>query len=98
MHVAKSMNISCRTISGEAFIFNQETRELIKLDKVGSFIWDQIDGIKTIQIITENCIKTFEGDEETIKQSVEEFIRELCNKNVAVLATKPFPKEMTSVC
>ena len=58
-YVAKGINVSCRTIDGEAFIFDQIKRLLIKLDEVGSFIWDQIDGVKTIEQISEICCQSF---------------------------------------
>jgi hypothetical protein len=97
-YVAKGMNVSCRTIDGEAFIFDQETRLLLKLDEVGSFIWDQINGLKTIDQISEICCQSFEGNREDILLSVEEFISDLHNKNVVVLSTQPFKEEMISAC
>ncbi|HUT96228.1 MAG TPA: PqqD family protein [Candidatus Paceibacterota bacterium] len=97
-YAAKGMNVSCRTIDGEAFIFDQETRLLLKLDEVGSFIWDQINGLRTINQISEICCKTFEGDKEDILSSVKEFIDDLHNKNMVVLSTKPFGKEVISAC
>lgn len=97
-YVAKGINVSCRTIDGEAFIFDQSTRLLLKLDKVGSFIWDQINGTKTIKQISEICCQIFTGDKEDIRSSVQEFINDLHDKNVAVLSTKSFKEEMISDC
>lgn len=97
-YAAKGLNVSCRTINGEAFIFDQNTRLLLKLDEVGSFIWDQIDGLKTIEQISELCCQTFVGDKEYIQLAVREFIDDLHNKNVAALSTEPFQGEMISAC
>lgn len=97
-YAAKGMNVSCRTIDGAAFIFDQDKRVLLKLDEVGSFIWDQIDGVKTVEQISEICCQTFAGDKEEICLSVREFIDDLRNKNVVALSTEPFGEEMTSAC
>lgn len=95
---AKGMNVSCRTIDGEAFVFDQETRFLLKLDKVGSIIWDQINGTKTIEEICAACCVAFSGDREEITSAVYEFIVDLHEKRVVVLSTEPFGEEAISAC
>ena len=97
-YVAKGMNVSCRTIDGEAFIFDQETRLLLQLDGVASFIWDQINGTKTIKEISDACCQVFAGEAEEIQSSVQAFISDLEDKNVVVLSTEPFPEEVSSAC
>jgi len=97
-YAAKGINVSCRTIGGESFIFDQDTKLLLKLDEVGSFIWDRIDGIKTVEQISEICCQTFTGDKEDIRSAVREFIDDLRNKNVVVLSVEPFREEMASAC
>ena len=97
-YAAKGINVSCRTINGTAFIFDQNTKLLLKLDEVGSFIWDQIDGLKTIEQIVEICCQVFEGDRECIQLSIKEFIDSLLDKNVVVFSTEPFKEEMISAC
>lgn len=97
-YAAKGINVSCRTINGEAFILDQATRALHKLDKVGSFIWDQINGLRTIADISNMCSKEFEGDTEEIRKSVQEFIDTLCDKRIAEQSSEPFEKEMISDC
>lgn len=47
-YIAKGINVSCRTIESEAFIFNQETRLLLKLDEVDNTSMNQ-NIIKKIQ-------------------------------------------------
>lgn len=97
-YVAKGINVSCRTIDGQAFIFDQNTRLLLKLDEVGSFTWDQINGLKTIKQISEICCQSFSGDKEDIQLSIREFIDDLYSKNVVVFSTEPFQEEMISAC
>ena len=97
-YAAKGINVSCRTIDGEAFIFDQETRLLLQLDGVASFIWDQINGTKTIKEISYVCCQTFSGEAEEIQSSVQTFINDLEDKNVVVLSTEPFSEEVISAC
>ena len=97
-YAAKGIKVSCRTINGKAFIFDQNTRFLLQLDEIGSFIWDQIDGTRTIEQIAEICCQTFAGDKEDIDLAVLEFIYDLHNKNVAAFSTKPFEGVMISAC
>jgi hypothetical protein len=97
-YAAKGLNVSCRTINGEAFIFNQETKSLLKLEEVASFIWDQINGTRTVEEITAICCDTFEGDPEVIQSSVQAFIAELKDKNTVVLSAEPFEEEYRSAC
>lgn len=97
-YAAKGMNVSCRTIDGEAFIFDQETRLLLQLDGVASFIWDQINGTKTIKEISDACCQVFAGEVEEIQSSAHAFINDLEDKNVVILSTEPFPEEVISAC
>lgn len=96
--IAKGINVSCRTIDGTAIIFDQNTKLLLKLDEVGSFIWDLVDGAKTIEQVSEICCQVFVGDKEEIFLSVKEFLHELHGKNVVVISAKPFGEDMVSVC
>lgn len=96
--VAKGINVSCRTIDGSAFIFREDTRDLLKLDGVGSFIWDQINGCRTVGQITEICCTTLDGDRREIVPSVVEFIATLVDSGVAVESDEPFEGVMVSVC
>lgn len=42
--------------------FNKEPEKEIELDRYGGFVWQQIDGINTVQSIIDNIIETFEED------------------------------------
>lgn len=97
-YAAKGINVSCRTIEGEAFIFDEDTRILLQLDKVGSFIWDQINGLRTIEEIAAICCHVFTGDEDDIRSSVLGFVNDLQEHNVVVLAETAFEGVMISAC
>lgn len=97
-YLAKGINVACRTIAGSAFIFKEDTRELLKLDPVGSFIWDQINGCRTISQISEICCNSFDDDRKKIISMVAEFIGTLVDSEVVVLSKKPFEGVMASAC
>ena len=97
-YIAKGINVSCRTIDSEAFIFDEDSHNLIKLDRVGSFIWDQINGKKTVGEILDICCQEFTGDAEYIRNTIREFIDNLQENNIVVLAEKAFEEVMTSAC
>ena len=97
-YVAKAINVACRTIDGIAFIFREDTRDLLKLDRVGSFIWDQINGRRTVDQISEICCDALEGDREEIMAGVAEFVVTLTNREVVVVSDKPFEGVMASAC
>lgn len=97
-YVAKGINVACRTIEGNAFIFREDTRNLLKLDPVGSFIWDQINGCRTQDQISEICCSFFEGSKEEIASCVIEFITTLVDAGVIDLSDKSFKGVMVSAC
>jgi len=96
--VAKGINVACRTIDGDAFIFREDTRDLMKLDRVGSFIWDQINGLRTIDQVVERCCEFFEGNEEEIVAAIIEFVATLVESGVVVESDEPFKGVMASAC
>lgn len=97
-YVAKGINVACRTIDGNTFIFREDTRVLMKLDQVGSLIWDQINGCRTIGQISEICCNAFNSDREEITSGVAEFVATLVDSGVAVVFGKPFEGVMASAC
>jgi len=51
------------------------------LDKLGSFIWKEIDGTKTVQEVLELVKKDFPGQEEDIDQRLFLFLRQMQSLN-----------------
>jgi len=97
-YVAKALNVSCRTVDGTAFVYDQKSKMLLKLDEVGSFIWDQINGTRTIKEISGICCETFAGDTGDIQSAVLEFVNDLHDKDVVGFSIEPFEGVMISAC
>jgi hypothetical protein len=98
IYIAKGINVSCRTIDDETFVFREDTRELIHLNDVGSIIWDQINGLKTVGEIAEFCCQNFTGNREEIRACANEFLDSLLGRGVAVSSNKQFKGVMASAC
>ena len=78
----KSKMVSTNTIEGISFVYLEDTKEVIKLDEVASFIWNQIDGIRKNSEIIDNCIDFFEGNPCEIRTSVSEFFDTLISEKL----------------
>ena len=78
----KSKRVSTNTIDGTSFIYLEDTKETMQLDEVASFIWNQINGVKNISEIIDNCITCFDGDHCEIEASVSEFFNTLISEKL----------------
>lgn len=78
----KSKRVSTNTIDEIAFIYLEDTKELIKLNEVASFIWKQIDGNKIIYEIIAHCVDCFEGNDYEIKRGVFDFFKILISEKL----------------
>ncbi|MDD3876995.1 MAG: PqqD family protein [Bacteroidales bacterium] len=47
------------------------------LNEVAAFIWEQIDGVKSIEDITKLVLQNFDTDAQTAEKDVSDFIRDL---------------------
>lgn len=78
----KSKRVSTNTIDGFSFIYLEDTKETLQLDEVASFIWNQINGVKNVSEIIDNCTNHFEGDPSEIRTSVSEFFNTLISEKL----------------
>ena len=74
--------MSTNTIDGISFVYMEDTKELLELDEVASFIWRQIDGNKMVSEIIANCINCFKGDSNEIETSVSNFFNTLISEKL----------------
>jgi len=90
LFLAKGINISCSTIDGISYIYVENEDELLKLDEVGSFIWCQINGKKTVREIVNYCLSEYTGDEKEIIEHVKSFIGMLLKEKILVSSSHIF--------
>jgi len=78
--------VAARIIDGEAVIVLPESSQVNVLNEVGSRIWELIDGTRSIGEITEIIVAEYDVSAEQAERDVEEFIEELVENKMLVLA------------
>jgi len=80
--------VAARIIDGEAVIVLPESGQVTVLNEVGSRIWELIDGTRNVGEITEIIVAEYDVTAEQAERDVEEFIEELVESKMLVLADK----------
>lgn len=78
--------VAARIIDGEAVIVLPESSQVNVLNEVGSRIWEFIDGTRSVGEITEAIVAEYEVSNEQAGRDVNEFIQELVENRMLVLA------------
>ncbi|MFA6449191.1 MAG: PqqD family protein [bacterium] len=71
-----------REIEGEAFIVSSKTAGVHLLNSVGTFIWNLLDGERTLSEIADALTEEFEVDAATAKSDTFEFIEEILKTEI----------------
>jgi hypothetical protein len=95
-YIAKGLNISTRTIEGISYIYLERTKEMLRLNETGSFIWDFIDGTSTSQDI-EDCVCSHYEVSDDIHKLISDFLAELSEEGIIVFSKSHFTGVMRSV-
>jgi hypothetical protein len=72
-----SQNFAVREIDDETVFLAESGDEVLSLNAVGSFVWQQIDGASTLQDIVARICEEYEVDVEQARGDLEEFVRQL---------------------
>ena len=78
--------VAARIIDGEAVIVLPQSGQVNVLNEVGSRIWELIDGTLSVGEITETIVAEYDVSAEQAERDVEEFIEELVENKMLVLA------------
>ena len=78
--------VAARIIDGEAVIVLPESSQVNVLNEVGSRIWELIDGTRSVGEIAEVIVAEYDVTTEQAEQDVNEFIQELVENKMLVLA------------
>jgi hypothetical protein len=83
----KEENIVTRQIAGETLLVpiygdlaNME--RIFALDPVAAFIWEKLDGEKSLKDIRDGVLDAFDVEEERAKTDIFEYIKELVEANL----------------
>ena len=79
-----SPRVASRTLEETAFILNQS--QMVSLNPVGTFVWDQLKGSsKSLEELTGAVTTEFEVEAATATQDIEQFLRELIQESLVVV-------------
>ena len=79
-----SPRVASRTLEETAFILNQS--QMVSLNPVGTFVWDQLKGTsKSLEELTGAVTTEFEVEAATATQDIEQFLRELIQESLVVV-------------
>jgi hypothetical protein len=71
---------------GEELVFLAEAGDqYISLNPVGSFIWQQIDGLHTLRDILDILCHEYEVDEQVARADLEAFVEQLADQDLLTL-------------
>ncbi len=95
--IAKGINVSSRMIDGLSYIYLEDRKQLLQLNEIGSFIWEQINGVKTIADIIKACLKEYEGNKKEVVESIVEFLEILLQERMIKISINKFKGVMRNV-
>ena len=81
--------VAARVIDNEAVIVLSESGEVEILNEVGSRIWELMDGTRTLEAIAQTLAEEFEVTAEQAQADLAEFVEQLVQQRVIVLADRP---------
>ncbi|MHC4661276.1 MAG: PqqD family protein [Planctomycetota bacterium] len=82
----QSKDVAWRTLEGKSVLVNLDTQMTLMLNEVGSRIWELFESVSTIDDVSEIMASEFDAPGDAIMKDVEEFIRELLEKQLLVKA------------
>ena len=81
-HIIKNDNIPWRLIENEAVLVDVKRGNVMQMNEVGAFIWDNIDGKNTAGQIIDKVCSEFEVDKDKAKEDSLEFLNELIKREI----------------
>jgi hypothetical protein len=86
--IAKSNDAIWRMLDGEAVIISEDGAQIHTLNKIGSFIWELVDGKTTIDHIVTKICERFEIERDVAQADTLEFIEKLVDKQLIKLDSR----------
>lgn len=82
VRISKNERIPWRIIQGDGILVDVDKGEVIHLNSVAAFVWELIDGKKTISEIIKEICSEFEVNEAIAKKDVLTFTENLLEKGI----------------
>ena len=81
-YVSRNTAVPWRVIEGEAILVDVSAGKVIQASQTAAFIWEQLDGSKTIGEIIDRVCADFAVEKERARQDTLEFLEELIRKKL----------------
>lgn len=78
----KNLDFPWQTMAGETIIIDPKQKNSFELNEVGSFIWNQIDGKRSLQMIRESVLGEYEVFAETLQEDFNELLSDLLESHL----------------
>ncbi|HEU4402552.1 MAG TPA: PqqD family protein [Candidatus Polarisedimenticolia bacterium] len=75
--LTKNPNAAYRIYDGQATVVLPDQAEVDVLNEVGSKVWDQIDGKRTLRQILDSVLEEFDTTPDQARRDILEFVAEL---------------------
>lgn len=76
-----------RQVGDEIVFLAESGKEVLSLNAVGAFIWEQIDGNHAVRDILDIICHEYEVDEDTARADLDAFITQLAEHDLVTLQT-----------
>ena len=73
----KNKNFPWQTIDGETIVINSESKTSFELNRIGSLVWNALDGKTTIGQIQQLICDEFEVPQETVEEDLFQLFEEM---------------------
>ncbi|MBI3952045.1 MAG: pyrroloquinoline quinone biosynthesis peptide chaperone PqqD [Acidobacteria bacterium] len=84
-HPTPHPQVASRIVDGEALIVLADSGEVTVLNKVGSRIWELVDGSRSVQGIVETIEAEYDTTREQAEQDVVRFVQELIDNKMLLV-------------
>ena len=85
----KQKFVAYRQIKDAMVLINRNSHQMLHLDELGGFIWNQIDGQTSIDTIINRIKEQYEiGEDDTPEKDVQSFLKELLDNGMVVYESK----------
>lgn len=84
---AMAAGVVSRDAEGDAVIVHARSGKVSVVNHVGAFIWNQIDGKKSVQEIIEEVVRAFDVSPEQARADTLAFLQSLAERQLITLNT-----------
>ncbi|MFH1213219.1 MAG: PqqD family protein [Candidatus Neomarinimicrobiota bacterium] len=82
----RTEQVEWRKFENESLLLNVQTGTYFRINEVGSFIWENLDGKKTAENLINSIVRRFDVSEATARQDYQKFTEQLLQDKLIISA------------